>query len=238
LSNFHYYLFDNCLSVARQLLPPACLLCSGKGGADGLCDGCRAALPLLPRAHCPVCAAPNPTAELCGRCLTNRPAIDRVAAAFVYAFPVDALIHGLKYRGNLAFARPLAAALTDVLDSEPYPDLVIPMPLAPGRLRERGFNQAMEIARLIGPEFGFKIETHACRRNREGVAQASLPWKERAGNVRKAFSCDLDLGGKTVAVVDDVLTTGATLNELAALLKRRGAREVVGWIVARTPPRQ
>jgi ComF family protein len=159
-----------------------------------------------------------------------------VVAALTYAFPADALVRALKYRGGLACARPLAAALADALDPESYPDLVMPMPLAPRRLRERGFNQAMEIARLVGAEFGLRITANACGRSREGAPQASLPWKERAANVRNAFVCELDLGGKTVAVVDDVLTTGATLNELAATLKRRGAREVWGWIVARTPP--
>ena len=217
-------------------MPPACLLCVGYGAADGLCKGCRQSLPRLPVPHCPICAAPGTGAEVCGRCLTRRPAFDRVVAALAYAFPADALVRALKYRGGLACARPLAGALADALDSEPYPDLVMPMPLAPRRLRERGFNQAMEIARLVGAEFGLAITANGCRRSRESAPQASLPWKERAANVRNAFACELDLAGKTVAVVDDVLTTGATLNELALTLKRRGAREVWGWVVARTPP--
>lgn len=238
LSNFAYRVFDNCLSLARGLLPPACILCAGYGAADGLCLGCRQSLPGLPAPRCPICAAPGTAAEVCGRCLNQRPAFDRVIAALAYAFPADALVRALKYRGGLACARPLAAALADALDPEPYPDLIVPMPLAPQRLRERGFNQAMEIARLVGAEFGLRISANGCRRGRESVPQASLPWKERAANVRNAFVCDVDLEGKSVAVVDDVLTTGATLNELAATLKRRGAREVWGWIVARTPPRR
>ena len=213
-----------------------CLLCAGYGAADGLCQGCRQSLPRLRAPCCTICAAPGAGAEVCGRCLIRRPGFDRVVAALVYAFPADALVRALKYRGGLACARPLAAALFDVLDSEPCPDLVMPMPLAPRRLRERGFNQAMEIARLVGAEFGLAITANGCRRSRESAPQASLPWKERAANVRNAFACELDLEGKTVAVVDDVLTTGATLNELAVTLKRRGAREVLGWVVARTPP--
>ena len=236
MSNIAYRVFDNCLSFAHALLPPACLLCAGYGAADGLCQGCNRALPRLRAPHCPICAAPGTGAKVCGRCLTRRPAYDRVVAALVYAFPADALVRTLKYRGGLACARPLAAALADALDSEPYPDLVMPMPLAPRRLRERGFNQAMEIARLVGAEFGLAITANGCRRSRESAPQASLPWKERAANVRNAFACELDLEGKTIAVVDDVLTTGATLNELALTLKRRGAREVWGWVVARTPP--
>jgi len=173
---------------------------------------------------------------MCGRCLTRRPAFDRVVAALAYAFPADALVRALKYRGSLACARPLATTLAGALDPEPYPDLLVAMPLTQQRLRERGFNQAMEIARLIGAEFGLKITASGCRRTRESAPQASLPWKERAANVRNAFACELDLEGKIIAVVDDVLTTGASLNELAVTLKRRGAREVWGWIVARTPP--
>ncbi|MGQ0579346.1 MAG: ComF family protein [Betaproteobacteria bacterium] len=218
-------------------MPPACLLCAGHGAADGLCEGCREALPRLPAARCPICAAPGAAAEVCGRCLNRHPAFDRVVAALAYAFPADALVRSFKYRGGLACARPLAAALTDALDAEPYPDLVIPMPLAPRRLRERGFNQSMEIARLVGAQFGLRISANICSRSRESVPQASLPWKERTANVRNAFVCELNLQGKSIAVVDDVLTTGATLNELAATLKRRGAREVVGWIAARTPQR-
>jgi ComF family protein len=184
--------------------------------------------------RCPVCAAPDPTGELCGRCLRSPPQFDRVVAPFSYEFPATVLIQSLKYRGVLACARPLAAGLTDRLEKEPYPDLIIPMPLARTRLATRGFNQAMEISRCLAAEFGVHVTPDACRRTREGTPQAVLPWKERASNVRNAFSCEFDVSGKSVAVVDDVLTTGATLNELARTLKRHGAREVVGWIVART----
>lgn len=185
--------------------------------------------------HCPVCAIPDPTGELCGRCLNKPPHFDRVVAPFMYEFPATVLIQGLKYRGNLACARPLAAGLAEALDKEPYPDLIIPMPLARGRLASRGFNQAMEISRLVATDFGLDISVDICHRTREGTPQAGLPWKQRATNIRNAFVCDFDVNGKSVAVVDDVLTTGATLDELALTLKRRGAREVIGWIAARTP---
>lgn len=205
---------------------------------DGLCGSCRAALPRLPDARCPVCALPNPTSDTCGRCLKRLPAFDHVACALSYEYPANALVVGLKYRGGLSFARPLAAQLADALDTEPYPDIVIPMPLSPGRLAERGFNQATELARLAAAEFGLESSQGLVRRIRESAPQASLPWKERARNVRNAFHCDADLSGKSIAVVDDVLTTGATLNELALALKRQGAEKVSGWIAARTLPRQ
>jgi ComF family protein len=116
-------------------------------------------------------------------------------------------------------------------------DAIVPMPLAPGRLAERGFNQALEIARPVARRTGIPLLPHACRKVVETAPQAALPWIERAKNVRRAFVCDAGLRGKRIAVVDDVLTTGATLNELARVLRKAGAREISGWVVARTLPR-
>ncbi len=141
MSNSIDRIFDNCLPIVRWLLSPACLLCGGKGDQHGLCEGCLDNLPRLASAHCPICAIPNPTGEPCGRCLAQPPQFDRVIAAFTYEFPATVLIQGLKYHGNLACARPLSAGLADALDKEPYPDLIIPMPLARARLADRGFNQ-------------------------------------------------------------------------------------------------
>jgi ComF family protein len=235
VSNLIARSFDNCLTVARWLMAPACFLCGGRDDGSGLCEECQESLPKLSDMRCPVCAVPTATSELCGRCLRNPPQFDRVVASFSYEFPVTVLIQSLKYRGVLACARPLAAGLIDRLEKEPCPDLIIPMPLARARLAARGFNQAVEISRCLASEFGVRLTLDACRRTGEGTPQALLPWKKRATNVRNAFSCEFDVSGKSVAVVDDVLTTGATLNELARTLKRHGAREVVGWIVARTP---
>jgi ComF family protein len=108
------------------------------------------------------------------------------------------------------------------------------MPLAPARLRERGFNQALEIARVVSRTTGVKLATAACRRVLDSAPQAALPWRERAKNIRGAFVCDIDLTGMRVAVIDDVLTTGSTLNELARNLRKKGAIEIQGWVVART----
>ena len=235
VSNSIYRIFDNCLPIVRRLMAPACLLCGGRGDNAGLCKGCHDSLPWLTGMHCPVCAIPNPTGERCGRCVSKPPLFDRVVAAFTYEFPATVLIQGLKYRGDLACSRPLAAGLANALDKEPYPDLIMPMPLARARLAGRGFNQALEISRRVATEFDLNICVDICRRTREGTPQAVLPWKQRATNIRNAFVCDFDVNGKSVAVIDDVLTTGATLNELAQTLKSRGAREVIGWIAARTP---
>ena len=226
-------LFLNCCSRAVQLaLPPACALCGADAAHGRLCGPCEAALPKLPDAACRVCALPLTSGTTCGECLRQPPAYDRVCAAYAYAFPIDALIHAYKYRGNLALAGVLAAQLPGPAVSSV--DALIPMPLAPRRLRERGFNQALELARLIGRRCGVPVLSNACRKVADTVPQAALPWTERARNVRGAFVCDADLDGLRVTVVDDVMTTGATMNELARNLKRAGAREVSAWVLART----
>ncbi|NIO42527.1 MAG: hypothetical protein GTO41_21720 [Burkholderiales bacterium] len=144
----------------------------------------------------------------------------------------------LKYRRNLAAARVLALRLALRLDQEPYPDLVLPMPIAPSRLRERGFNQATEIGRYACAEFGLQLSPDVAQRISAGISQTMLPWADRARNVRGVFRCRANLRGKSVAVIDDVMTTGATLNELARVLKGAGANQVTGWICARTPPQR
>jgi ComF family protein len=158
-----------------------------------------------------------------------------VVAPFRYQYPLDALIRAYKYGGRLAYARLFGGALA--AETIPEVEAVVPMPLAPRRLAERGFNQALEIARAAADAAALPLLPFACRKVVETAPQAALPWKERARNVRRAFVCDADLRGKRVAVVDDVLTTGATLNELARVLRKAGAVEVVGWVVARTPRR-
>ncbi|WP_258364509.1 ComF family protein [Nitrosomonas sp. Nm84] len=163
------------------------------------------------------------------------PAFTRTIAALRYSFPIDALIHSFKYQANLAIAPILADLLIKKLTTTAMrPDVIIPMPLHPIRLRERGFNQAMEISRYISKHMGIMILPDSCSRIKHTLPQTGLPWKDRQKNIRKAFSCKIDLSGKHVAVVDDVMTTGATLNELAKTLRQQGAAEISNWVVART----
>ncbi len=226
------------LSPAAPLgfaLPGACSLCGAPSLESGLCRACFDSLPFAVGERCPVCAVSTPGATHCGRCLKHPPAYDRVAAALDYLSPVDFLVADLKYSRKLAAARVLAYPLAKLLEREPYPDIVLPMPIALSRLRERGFNQASEIARHACTAFGIRVSERIARRSHARQSQTALPWSDRARNVRGAFDCDADLGGKTIAVVDDVMTTGATLNELARTLKRAGAERVIGWIAARTP---
>lgn len=198
--------------------------------------GCDTDLSHYRAPACPVCALPTPGGQVCGACLRHPPAFDCTLAAFSYHFPIDRLLHAFKYSGNLALIEILAKPLAQLAADHPRPDLLLPMPLHPGRLKERGFNQSLEIAKPISRWLDIPLSADACQRTRDTPTQAGLKWKERRRNVRRAFACDLDLAGKKIAVVDDVMTTGATLNEISRILKGRGASEVSAWVVARTLP--
>lgn len=219
----------------EQVLPAQpCVLC-GSMSHDGLwCAACDHAMPYLAAAHCPSCALPTPSGETCGQCLKRAPLFARSTAVFGYAFPLDKLIQAMKYGERLALAYAFAQKLAHRIDS--LPDCVIPMPLHPAKLRERGFNQSQLLAANVARELDLELLPHACRRVRDTPPQSALPWKERKKNMRGAFCCDMDLTGKRVALVDDVLTTGASLNALAEAVQERGAVEISAWVVARTLP--
>lgn len=222
----------------RQFLPTQpCALC-GQMSRDGLwCGACDVALPYLDMPHCPACAVPVPSGELCGHCLQHPPLFTRTIAVFGYAFPLDKLIHAMKYGEQLALAHAFADRLAKRIPREGLPDCVIPMPLHPAKLRERGYNQSQLLAAPVARRLHLELLPHACRRVRDTAPQSSLPWKERKKNMRDAFNCETDLSGKRVALVDDVLTTGASLNALAEAVRRCGATEIQAWVVARTLPR-
>jgi len=218
----------------RAILPHHCLLCGVTAFHRPLCAACEVDLPHYSTAACPVCALPAPGGQVCGICLRRPPAFDRTLAAFSYGFPVDRLLHAFKYGGNLALVDALAQPLARLVAVQPRPDLLLPMPLHPSRLKERGFNQSLEIAKPISSWLDIPLEACACRRTRDTPTQAGLKLRERRRNVRGAFACDLDLSGKSVAVLDDVMTTGATLEEISRVLRRSGATTISAWVVART----
>jgi ComF family protein len=236
LSNISTYILNGCAKIVRTILPHHCALCGASTLNRLLCTGCDADLSHYRVPACPICALPTPGDQVCGACLQHPPAFDRTLAAFSYHFPINRLLHAFKYSGNLALIEILAKPLAQLAAEHPNPDLLLPMPLHPGRLRERGFNQSLEIAKPVSRWLNIPLIADACRRTRDTPTQAGLKWKERRSNVRGAFACDLDLSGKKVAVLDDVMTTGATLNEISRILKGRGASEVSAWVVARTLP--
>jgi len=219
--------------LSNLLFGGSCFLC--RGAARGiLCPACDADLPRLAGTLCPRCALPSPGSALCGRCLADAPRYDATVAALAYRFPADTLVHALKFRSQLALAPLMGDLLIEAIRERI--DLVVPVPLSRERLRERGYNQAAEIARHVARERRARLELTIVIRERDTRAQADLPWSDRARNVRGAFRCERSLDGAAIAVVDDVMTTGATLDELAATLKRAGAARVVTWVVARTFP--
>jgi ComF family protein len=172
----------------------------------------------------------------CGRRLARCPAFDRTRAAFEYRYPVAQLLHAFKYGSNLASGKFFAQVLLDALGDESWPELTVLMSLHCTRLKERGFNQAARIARRLALATGTPLLLDDLRSVRDMKPQTSLPWQERQVNVKDAFACDNNLDGQRVAVVDDVMTTGATLNEVAKTLKKRGAVKVDAWVAARTLP--
>lgn len=215
--------------LARLVFGGACFIC--RGAARGtLCESCDADLPRLVDSSCPRCALESPSGALCGRCLAQPPHYDATVAALAYAFPADALVHALKFRGELALARLLGKLLLEKIPSRDV-DCVIPVPLSGRRLRERGYNQAVEIARHLGAA---RLEIDACVRERDAPPQAGLDREARRRNVRGAFRCQRSFAGERVALVDDVMTTGATLDALATVLKNAGAASVTNWVVCRT----
>jgi ComF family protein len=220
--------------VGKLLFSGSCFLCRG-AAEDILCAQCDADLPRLREALCPRCALPSPGGAVCGRCLTQAPRYDATVAALAYRFPADVLIQALKVRGELALAPFLGDLLAKCIPSTGV-DCVIPVPLAPARLRARGYNQALEIARHVARATGARLAAELCERARDTPPQTDLAPAERAKNVRGAFHCPRFVAGARVAVLDDVMTTGATLEEIAATLKRAGAARVENWVIARTFP--
>lgn len=219
--------------LADTLLPNDCFLCAAPSGPEFLCAACAANLPRMPAECCPICALPTPGGEVCGACLKKPPHFSATRAVFRYEFPVDQLVQSLKYAHRLATAAFLGRLLEAQLPDH-RPDLLLPVPLAPQRLTERGFNQAVEIARACARRLALPLETRHVHRRIDTAPQAGLPWKERAKNIRHAFECEIDLSGMSILVIDDVMTTGATLNELAGTLMTHGAARVENLVLART----
>lgn len=179
-------------------------------------------------------AVANPLPQLCGRCLRRTPNFDETQAPFHYDEVMRHLISQLKFHDRYSHARLLGGLLAAHLaDNGEQPDCIIPVPLHPNRYRERGFNQALEIARHVGRELAIPLDYHSCARKRDTRHQIELPARQRLKNLRQAFEVTAPLGYQHVAILDDVMTTGATADALASALKRRGVSRVDVWVCAR-----
>lgn len=223
--------------LLEDLLPRHCILCGLASGAANLCPPCQAEMPRI-RNACAQCALPvSPDAyRLCGACLVKPPTWDHAVAALDYAFPVSQLICRFKFNRSLSCGIVLADELLQAVRSAPArPQLIVPVPLHATRQFKRIFNQADVIARHLGAALETPVSAHHLSRVRRTSAQSGLDAAARKSNLRGAFAARPLKGFRHVALVDDVLTTGATLRECTSRLKRAGAREISVWVVARAP---
>jgi ComF family protein len=225
-------------NIQKLIYPHRCLLCGAPGeGERDLCPACHAELPHNPVA-CRLCALPLSALEegLCGSCLKRPPPLDASTIPFRYAPPLDHLLLGLKFNQQLLNGRLLGGLLADAIAAGggELPDAILPVPLHPARLRERGYNQALELARPVAKRFGIPLLTGCVVRQKATAAQSSLEREARRRNIKGAFVVAGELPS-SIAIIDDVVTTGSTVSELARALRRAGAKRVVAWACARVP---
>lgn len=233
---------DKWLKFTQQmLLPSSCVLCCRPGYNDlDLCRDCLADLPWnVP--SCRLCALPlDPTAarlQVCGHCLYQAPPFHAGLAALRYQGVVPWLVHGFKYGGMLHLGRLLGDLLQRYVSIATIqrPDIIMPVPLASARQRQRGFNQALELARPLAKALDLPLDTATCQRVRHTAPQARQDARHRAANLRGAFALRARPGFTSVALVDDVVTTGHTAAELARTLRRAGVRHIQVWAAVRAP---
>lgn len=226
-------------AVLDIVFPPVCLLCGARALKKGFCEGCACLIEKerITTPICTVCGIPFTSSRgvdhACGRCVEERPSFTAARSAFVFDGKVLDAIHKLKYGGDTSVAAPLANLVSGSIGGH-CPCAVVPVPLHAGRLRERGFNQSLLIARELSRLTSLPLIYDRLKRTRDTGQQVGLKALERKKNVTGAFTL-VEPGlfkGKKVLLVDDVITTGATLNECAKVLKRSGA-EVVALTVAR-----
>lgn len=226
-------------ALLEIIFPPVCLLCAKRSREKGFCGECRAMLDKK-RITSPVCLrcgapfhSPKAVGHVCGQCLKTPPHFNAARSAFVYDGHVLDAVHRFKYAGDTSLARPLAMEALGALGSKDH-CLIVPVPLHPERLRARGFNQSVLIARELARITSIELCCGNLKRARNTGQQVGLGVEERKKNVAGAFRLENPalLKGKKTLLVDDVMTTGATINECARLLKGSGA-EVFALTVAR-----
>ncbi|HET8849236.1 MAG TPA: ComF family protein [Marinobacter sp.] len=226
--------------VNRQRRAGRCVACLASSAHHGLCDGCHRDLPVN-RWHCHRCALPlafdGPQTE-CGECLRWPPAINRSLVPWRYQYPVNAMISRYKDHGQRTWARPLLAGLAehirDTLPCEDRPDLLIPAPMHWQRRWSRGFNQAQDIAEHLGGHLDIPVASALLRRRKKVSAQRGLDRHQRLANLAGVFEVTGPVPAR-VAIIDDVVTTGATARRMAEVLRVAGARDIQVWALARTP---
>ncbi len=223
-----------------------CVACLSNEAADGLCPGCANDLPVNQH-HCCQCALPMRSLQLkpgikrlCGECLREQPPFRQIIAPLEYRFPVDAMILRYKYGHQRAFAKPLLNEMTRHLKNhlcavpDDRPDLLLPCPMHPTRRRQKGINQASDIAEHLSRELNIPWSTNFLTRHRQTPPQQGLTRKQRLNNLKDAFAV-AGTPPARVAIIDDVVTTGSTARTLCGSLLKAGAEDVQVWALARTP---
>lgn len=215
-------------------MPQMCFVCTAPAADRVLCNACRASLPELAGTRCPRCAIDSPAGAVCGRCLSHPPRFDATRAVFRYAFPVSELVQAYKFQARFGVGRYFSELLVAAAHGLQV-DAVLPAPLHPHRLATRGFNQSVLLADPVAKALGVPHLRDAVRKVRRVAPQAGLTLEERRRNLRGAFAVQRRFDGMRLLVIDDVMTSGTTLDELAGALKAAGAARVEALVVARTP---
>ena len=219
-----------------QALQPICLNCRTDPESNhGLCEKCLQLISLNATC-CEICARPLTQNLVCGQCQKIPPFFDRALTPLLYVDPVDRFLCGLKYREQFSFARFAAGVMTnhDLKTGQKAPDMICPVPMTSKTLRKRGFNQSAFIGQLIAWKLAIPMSSNLILKTRDTAHQSDLKAKERQNNLKGAFECKRQVRGRHIVVVDDVLTTGATANEISKTLKKYGASRVDIWACART----
>lgn len=229
-------------NLLTQFLPPQCIFCGVTSRHKlAVCMPCYKELPILPQ-HCTRCALFIPTMKgaslQCAKCQMHPPAYRKVMALFPYEPPIVHLLLNLKFSQKLNYAQTFGEIMTDRIrqiwyKNKPLPDLILPVPLHISRLKERGFNQTLEIARPIAKVLNIPIDTSGVRRLKKTKAQSGLNAKDRKTNLRDAFRAEKNYSGLKIAILDDIVTTGTTIQSLSVCLQENGAENIDVWAVAR-----
>ena len=244
MTNLRQFLQSFLQRSVTALLPCSCALCQSQSD-EIVCHACHAAYFSSQPARCTQCAQlmpPDAKTTHCGDCLQNPPAFDQTVVVCDYAAPMDQLVLALKFGHQPGLAPWFARMQRDAIlrdAGHTLPQILCAVPLSQARLQERGFNQAHEISRYLSPHLGIPYRTRALQRVRNTLQQSGLKPHDRMTNIRNAFTpaADFvpDIRNAHIGVVDDVITTGLTLHEIATMLKRFGARQVTNYVFARTP---
>lgn len=221
------------MDAKKLILPGACFFCLKKVNHTW-CTDCEHDF-ILHTERCPVCARRSSHNDVCGTCLKQAPYFQKTEILFNYQYPASYLIKAFKFKNRPELARCFAESLALKLSSnnQTQPELLLPVPLHRKRQRQRGYNQSLELARQLSKQLRIKLNLSLCERIKNTDPQSTLSMKTRIKNVRSAFILNDEQIPKHIAIIDDVITTGSTVNELARLFKKQGCERIEVWAVAR-----